>query len=517
MTEGRSTSLRTSKFIPRDISESLGKLPPQAIESEEYVLGAILLESHAFSQVKEILRPESFYGEVHKEIYQAIVDVHADEKPINSRTIIERLRKTGKLEIIGGMFYIATLTSKVSSSANLQHDARIVVEQAIKREIIQMASRLQSDAYQDETDPFEMLDRATEIINFVKINHISEPAVAKIQAIWKDVILDTEPPEEEPIFSVNGVVVATAGNHSLVLGKKKSRKTLFLVFLIAQYLSNPKHSADDILFFDTEQGKGHVYKIRKKVERLTGKLIPVFYMRGRSPEERQFIIENTLLHWKSKVKLVFIDGVRDLMADINDIKESTNVIVWLERLTLQYNIHVCNVIHMNKGEGDQNARGHIGTELANKAQTVIGLERDKEANCTKVSCMDSRDLPFDEFAFTHDKDELPMIVGVPTKEGEKMDQQEEVNRFKFIFQDDAVLNYKEFLDEVKAHFKCGPQKAKGLMVQAVRNGWVIKSGRSHTPDVRYKLVGSMPTVDINSHQVYEDPEPPVSAQVDLPF
>lgn len=173
--EQRSTSLRASaqaaagnraKLLVRDISESLGKLPPQAPDLEEAVLGALMLEKNALTAVIEFLRPEHFYSEAHKLIYEAIIDLFKNSEPVDMRTVVNQLRKNGKLELIdgNGAYKIAELTSKVSSAANIEYHARIIIENAIKRSLIEIASQIHHDAYEDTTDVFELLDKTEQNI-----------------------------------------------------------------------------------------------------------------------------------------------------------------------------------------------------------------------------------------------------------------------------------------------------------------------------------------------------------------
>jgi replicative DNA helicase len=172
--EQRSTSLRAgsatsgagnrSKLLARDISESLGKLPPQAPDLEEAVLGALMLEKNALTAVVEFLRPDHFYSEQHKEIYTAIINLFSSSEPVDMRTVVAQLRKNGKIEVVGGAYYIAELTSKVSSAANIEYHARIIIEMAIKRDLIQIASQIHHDAYEDTTDVFELLDKTEQSI-----------------------------------------------------------------------------------------------------------------------------------------------------------------------------------------------------------------------------------------------------------------------------------------------------------------------------------------------------------------
>ncbi len=169
--EQRSTSLRVSATgtgkasrLVRDIADSLGKLPPQALDLEEAVLGALMLEKNALTAVVEFLRPDHFYSEQHKIIYEAILDLFKASEPVDMRTVVAQLRKNGKLEIVEGAYKIADLTSKVSSASNIEYHARYLIEMAIKRELIQIASQIHNDAYEDTTDVFELLDKTEQTI-----------------------------------------------------------------------------------------------------------------------------------------------------------------------------------------------------------------------------------------------------------------------------------------------------------------------------------------------------------------
>ncbi len=160
----RSGSTKIAKLVPRDISENLGKLPPQALDLEEAVLGALMLEKNALTAVVEYLRPEHFYTEQHKEIFQAIIDLFKGSQPVDMRTVVAQLRKNGRLEVVGGAYYIAELTSRVSSAANIEYHARIIIEMAIKRELITISSQIQQDAYEDTTDVFDLLDKTEQAV-----------------------------------------------------------------------------------------------------------------------------------------------------------------------------------------------------------------------------------------------------------------------------------------------------------------------------------------------------------------
>ena len=132
MEKGKSAALRLgykSRNAGGNELSNLGKLPPQATDLEEAVLGALMLEKDALTNVIDILRPQSFYKEAHKEIYQAIYDLFQESEPIDILTVTSQLRKTGKIELVGGPYYITQLTNRVSSAANIEFHSRIIVEQ----------------------------------------------------------------------------------------------------------------------------------------------------------------------------------------------------------------------------------------------------------------------------------------------------------------------------------------------------------------------------------------------------
>ncbi|MBM3426941.1 MAG: replicative DNA helicase, partial [Bacteroidetes bacterium] len=169
----------------------LGKVPPQATELEEAVLGALMLEKDALTNVIDILKVESFYKEAHKVIFQAILDLFTESQPIDLLTVTTQLRKNGALEVAGGAFYVTELTSKVASAANIEYHARIITEQSIKRELIRISSTIQKDAFEDTTDVFELLDAMEQ-----SLFEISEKNIRKnysdMRSIMRDAMTELE-------------------------------------------------------------------------------------------------------------------------------------------------------------------------------------------------------------------------------------------------------------------------------------------------------------------------------------
>ncbi len=137
-----------------------GKLPPQAKDLEEAVLGALMLDRDSLSEVMDILSPESFYVTANQYVFAAIRDLYNDGTPADILTVTDMLRKREQLEKVGGAYYIAKLTNRLSSGANVKFHAHIVTQKFIQRELIKVSNSIAELAYEPGTDAFELLDQA---------------------------------------------------------------------------------------------------------------------------------------------------------------------------------------------------------------------------------------------------------------------------------------------------------------------------------------------------------------------
>ena len=137
-----------------------GKLPPQAVDLEEAVLGALMLEKDALTSIIDKLRAECFYKESHQKIFSAIHRLFSKSEPVDILTVTSELKRSGELEIVGGPYYITQLTNRVASSANVEYHASVIIEKFIQRELIRLSSEIIKDAYEDTTDVFDLLDNA---------------------------------------------------------------------------------------------------------------------------------------------------------------------------------------------------------------------------------------------------------------------------------------------------------------------------------------------------------------------
>jgi replicative DNA helicase len=157
--------LQKYKFNPAESAAlELGKKPPQAIDMEEAVLGALMIEKGAIVDIQGLLIPDSFYLETHQKIYKAIVDLAGRHDAIDIYTVAAELKKENELEFVGGAYYLSQLSGKIGSAAHLEYHSKIVAQAYIKRKLIEISSEIQRESFDDKTDINDLLDSAQQKI-----------------------------------------------------------------------------------------------------------------------------------------------------------------------------------------------------------------------------------------------------------------------------------------------------------------------------------------------------------------
>ncbi len=168
-----------------------GRIPPQAVDLEEAVLGALMLEQNALTAVIDILKPEVFYKESHQIIYGAIHRLFAKSQPIDILTVTSELKLSGQLELVGGAYFITQLTNRVASTANIEYHARIVTQKYIQRELIRISSDIIKDAFEDTTDVFDLLDKAEKSLFAVSESNFRR-SFDSMQSLVREAIKDIQ-------------------------------------------------------------------------------------------------------------------------------------------------------------------------------------------------------------------------------------------------------------------------------------------------------------------------------------
>jgi len=168
-----------------------GKVQPQAVDLEEAVLGAMMIEKDAVSAVIDILSPKVFYKDSHQRIFAAISELFTESEPIDILTVTNKLKSKGELEIVGGAYYITMLTSRIASGANVEFHARIVMQKHIQRELIRISSETIKDAFEDTTDVFNLLDKAEQSLFSVSETNLRRN-FQDMPSLIRQAILDIE-------------------------------------------------------------------------------------------------------------------------------------------------------------------------------------------------------------------------------------------------------------------------------------------------------------------------------------
>ena len=218
------------------------------------------------------------------------------------------------------------------------------------------------------------------------------------------------------------IPIGTYGNFSFIAAPPKSKKTFFVSLLSAVYLKGQLdsyakgmlgHRNDRCLVhFDTEQGRFHAHKVFRRVVDMTGmdnECYHTFGLRTLNNKDRLKFIEYFLYHKVQDAGLVVIDGIADLVSDVNNLDESNMVIQKLMQWTEELDCHIVTVIHSNYGS--EKPTGHLGSYLEKKAETQIQLELNTvNDEMVTVKCRRSRGFPFDKFSFKINKQGHPEIV-----------------------------------------------------------------------------------------------------------
>lgn len=286
-------------------------------------------------------------------------------------------------------------------------------------------------------------------------------------------VIDIPPICMEVIGRMESSSFATLGNFSTVIGKAKSKKTFLITMALAtairngtifeKFKANFPENKSRVIYFDTEQSRYHVQKVVKRICHLTENMQPenfdCYAFRSLSTYKRRKAIEH-VLNTVPGIGLIVIDGIRDLVKDINSSDESTDIVNLLMKWSEEKDIHIIVVLHQNKG--DNNARGHLGTEIVNKSESVISVTRDThDPSISIVEPEYCRENDFPAFAFKIDEKGMPYVLNdwQPPKEGKKtlspfdFPKETHARILKEVFQRTPNPKYKDMWQEIKYSFQ----------------------------------------------------------------
>ena len=295
-------------------------------------------------------------------------------------------------------------------------------------------------------------------------------------------------------------IIGTLGNFSLIIGKAKSKKSFFINIaasavlgkdlILNQFRGTLPPEQSTVLYFDTEQGRYHVQlalkRICDQINVKEPKNLIVYGLRSLKPSDRLKLIDYAI-NKTPNLGFVIIDGVKDLINSINDEAEATLISSKLLKWTEDRNIHIMTVLHQNKS--DNNARGHIGTELINKAETVLSVTKnEQDKDISVVEAQQCRNIEPKPFAFEI-KNGLPVLVEdfeirTETKSSKyDISDLEDYRKFKLLieaFSKNESFTYSELRIQIQLAYKkefnkkLGDNRAKELITICKNNNWLIQ-------------------------------------------
>ena len=322
-------------------------------------------------------------------------------------------------------------------------------------------------------------------------NQIPKRDIGKFaQSLIIDPLVEILPPPV--ILSINDSTICTLGNFSLLIGKAKSRKTFLITALAAAAISGECNISGLVgslpedrmtILFDTEQSSHHVYKTVQRICTQAGNTNPdnfiAYGLRPLTPSERVEVIDH-VIQTIEHPGIVIIDGIRDLMSrGINDETESTEIISKILKWTHEYQLHIMLVLHQNKN--DFNARGHIGTEAVNKAETVLSVSKDTQnPEISIVTPEYCRDIEFEPFAFQINFDGLPELSVMSEPVNNKLVTIQE--NFKHLLPGMVTMSYNELRKEYAEVGGVADRTATRHISKAMKSKFITKG-----IDGNYKL------------------------------
>lgn len=318
----------------------------------------------------------------------------------------------------------------------------------------------------------------------------------RIRQILSDSLIKATDTYQTPpqIIWVDNSTIATLGNFSASTGKAKAKKTFNVSALVAASLANTKvlnyraclpEGKRRILYVDTEQSRYHCHNVLERILKLAGlptsidnENLDFICLREYTPSVRIEVIDYALAQNRG-YGLVIIDGIRDLLLDINNASESVEVINKMMEWSSKYDLHIHCVLHQNKG--DNNVRGHIGTEMNNKAETVLVITKSTiNPDISEVKAMHIREKDFKPFAFKVNEDGLPELVdNVSTKD----DDGKQSSRFTYqdltpdqhhealamVFKEKPIKGFNNVVDELmQAYANIGFKRGRSVIIQMLK-------------------------------------------------
>lgn len=468
--------------------------PPHSVRDEAGALACVLIaveggELERAAAMLEQLEASHFYDIRHR----AAFSVLRKAGPCTTPDLVERLQAGGKLEGAGGLEYVARLPDAAPSAASFPDCLATLTEQRSRRAMLDIAGRAAALARDGAGfTPAGLADLA----EFVQTIAAQAAPTPELQPIC----LTTQPPPLQVVYELAGRPVCTAGNLTAVVAPPKSAKSAFIGAMLAAPMvpgggeadclglasRNPAGKA--LLHFDTEQAPTeHWHLLARAVRRAGTTSAPPwllsYSLAGLSASEAWRAVRDTVKRQAGRfggVHAVLIDGVADLVADVNDGAECNRLVAELHALAIDFECPVVNVLHLNPGT--EKSRGHLGSQLERKAESNLRLERDGEAVSLVADKQRRAPIPKGEVQFSWSDEKqmhASLPAGTPTRK-ESAKARRLVDERDLAFGEKTALTYKEIVGRLvedcglsrrTAERRFGEFKEAGLLKNPAGNLW----------------------------------------------
>ena len=373
-------------------------------------------------------------------------------------------------------------------------------------------NNLSSASHSTQVPEGATLERALRQFDYDRVEELLKPYI---------VDLSQKLPDIEPLISINGSCICSRGNISAICGEAKSRKTFLTSALVASALAIPYKGLNNFkcvannsdltcLWVDTEQGQPHVRKVIERITEMTGSKLggllseprlTTLSLREEAPAKRKALFIEALYHFP--YDLVVIDGIADLQRNTNDLEESDALVSELMALSTKTNTHIICVLHTNPGT--DKARGHLGSSLQRKAESVIYVHRNGDSSIVEPQFC--RNEPFERFAFTIDDKGIPVVCDLPA-EPLKEDVVAHIVREEY----GGVVERKVLTNKLITSLSLVDGAARMRITRAIKRGALIADGDYlRLPDSVATAVA--PAVEVAPApqactSIYDDDDPP---------
>src|ERR1035437_5579053 len=468
----------------------LDRLPPHSPEAEQGALGCCLLSP--VQCIPETLAKlgrngDAFYDLRHRTIYKHILALHDQGVPVDVIVLQQALKDNRVLEEVGGIAYLAALPDTVPSSANLSYYLDIIAEKHQLRRVVQVCTEVVSRVYDYSGEVPALLEGIErDLLNVTSEATQSRSVIQLLDE--RSFNPNIEPPPLRPIYTLAGIPVSTPANLTTITSAIKTGKSAVLAAMAGAAMphvkdadllgfssSNPKGMA--LLWFDSEQSPDDFWHCVNRAVKRAGLSKPppwllAYCLTGLGHKRAWECVQGATKAGAEQhggIHSTLIDGLVDLIADVNDPVECNDFVAELHVMSIQRDCPIVGVIHFNPG--GEKSRGHLGSQVERKAETNLALEKDADETTVSYSTQNRRAaIPKSHGPRFRFSAEAGIHVSIESRLSSKEQAQREalLCLAKDVFADHPAMRYTDIKSTVMTVVPCKERQAEKKVAEMKR-------------------------------------------------